>query len=57
MNDNELRAAILNHIRKIHYITAVDSPWGEDGTQDVCAECMTLYPCRTVLTLDGDLNA
>lgn len=54
MTNDELRAAILNRLRKIHYLMVDDYDY---ATVDICAECGNDYPCRTVLTLDGDLNA
>lgn len=54
MNNNELRAAILNRLRLIHYISAED--YGNE-TVDTCHECAVEWPCRTVLTLNGDLDA
>lgn len=53
MNQNEMRAAMLNAIRKLHYITAEDYA---NDTIDICAECGVEYPCTTVDILNGKVS-
>lgn len=47
MSDNETRAAILNAIRKHHYITL------DDYDVEICAECAVEWPCTTTDLLNG----
>lgn len=40
----------VKRVRKLHH----PMKWGTHSGSEVCSECKVPYPCRTIITLDGE---